>query len=275
MKGNKGDTFNPPLGAPPSIEWKAVGELLVDHSYQRQALGAKDGAAVIKRIAQNWDWRLCAPLTVSRRVDPVAFYVIDGQHRLEAARLRGDIAHLPCITSTFGTIAEEAACFVDVNTKRKQISSLDNFRAQLASGNESAMRISRAIHDAGLSVAPHGNFHHWRPGQISAIGGIRGAIARYGVDVAQAALVTVAKCFDGEVLRYSGRILGGLYPLHKAPPPQLQPRAVSRRHRRQETGILVRPDGPPAGEARRNPRKRDALRHGRCVHRIAPEVIAA
>jgi hypothetical protein len=49
--------------------------------------------ALIRQIARHWDWDLCLPLVVSRRADG-SLYVIDGQHRLAAARIRGDIDHL-------------------------------------------------------------------------------------------------------------------------------------------------------------------------------------
>src|SRR5947207_2595614 len=87
--------FNPPLGRMPVLQFCAPGELAVDASYQR---GLEDTRSrdLIKRIAAHWNWDLCQPLVVARRQGG-ALYVIDGQHRLEAARQRGDIAQLPCV----------------------------------------------------------------------------------------------------------------------------------------------------------------------------------
>lgn len=206
--------FNPKKGAPPSIEFKAVSELEVDHSYQRSA---EDGAsrALITGIARDWDWRLCAPLTVARRDG--RFYVIDGQHRLEAAKLRGDVEFLPCIVSTFDTMAEEARCFIGVNTRRRQVSALETFKAELAAGDERAKRVNLVIAEAGLAVAAHSNPTAWKPMQISAIAGVRAALSRYGEVATRAALQDVAKAFPDQVLRYSGRILQALYAIHGDP----------------------------------------------------------
>lgn len=215
MKQRKAESFNPVRGSPPTIEWRPIGELQTDGTYQRAP-----ESSMIRHIASNWDWRLCAPLTVSRRLDPEGFYVIDGQHRLEAARLRSDIPHLPCIISTFGSIAEEAGCFVAVNSNRKRVTPLDTFRAQLAAGDARAIEISEIIHGAGLALARHSNFTNWKPGQISAIAGVRGALVRFGPDVARRALSLVARSWPDEVLQYSGRILAGLYPLIAKPPAQ-------------------------------------------------------
>jgi hypothetical protein len=206
-------TFGPMRGTPPTIEWRSVGELEVDPSYQRSP-----ETGLIRHIAMEWDWRLCAPLTVSRRIDPAGFFVIDGQHRLQAAKMRGDIPHLPCIISTFGSIAEEAGCFVAVNSHRKRVTPLDTFRAQLASGDARAVEISEIIHSAGLSLAKHSNFTSWRPRQISAISGVRGSLVRFGPEVTRRALALVARAWPDEILQYSGRVLAGLYPLLANPP---------------------------------------------------------
>jgi hypothetical protein len=215
-------TFQPVRGVPPSIEWVALDGLQIDPHYQR-SLEAKDSTPLIRQIATHWDWRLCAPLTVSRRIDPPGLYVIDGQHRLSAARMRGDIPHLPCIVSTFGSIAEEARCFVAVNTKRKRVTPLDTFRAQLAAGDASAVQVSEIIHDSGLSVARHSNHLSWKPGQISCVSGVRNAIARHGVAVTRQALGAVAAAWPDEILQYAGRILAGLYPLFAKPPVKFDP----------------------------------------------------
>ena len=84
-----------PLGNPPTLEWVALDRLLVDDSYQRRA---DDGRSkvLIGQIARGWDWRLYQPLSVSRRAGGELF-VVDGQHRLAAARMRGDIPHLPVV----------------------------------------------------------------------------------------------------------------------------------------------------------------------------------
>lgn len=209
----KAPQFPAVRGTPPTIEWRSVDDLAVDSHYQRAA-----EAAMVQKIAAAWDWRLCAPLTVSRRIDPPGFFVIDGQHRLEAAKRRGDIPHLPCIISTFGSIAEEAGCFVAVNTSGRRVTPLDTFRAQLAAGDERAVEVSEIIHAAGLTIARHTNHTAWKPGQIAAVSGVRGAVVNYGPTVTRQALDTIAHAWPDEVLQYAGAILSGLYRLFAKPP---------------------------------------------------------
>lgn len=71
--------FRQPIGSMPSIEWVHTSELTVDQSYQR-SIDNEGSRRLIASIAANFDWRLCAPLVVSRRGDGSKI-IIDGQHR--------------------------------------------------------------------------------------------------------------------------------------------------------------------------------------------------
>ena len=212
----KSSAFAAIAGTPPSIEWRPTDELLVDLAYQRSC-EERASQSAIATIAHQWDWRLCAPLTVSRRGDPEKCYVIDGQHRLEAAKLRGDIPYLPCIISRFESLEEEARCFVAVNTARKKITALDTHRASLAAGNTSAVRIQRVIDAAGLSLAPHMNFISWRPLQITCIAGVAGALRAMGEKQVVDALTDLAAMAPDKVLRYAGTMLKGIYAVRAKP----------------------------------------------------------
>ena len=81
-------TFRPPIGPMPSIEWVHTSELTVDYSYQR-TIDNEGSRRLITSIAANFDWRLCVPLVVSRRMDGTKV-IIDGQHRWAAAVRRGE-----------------------------------------------------------------------------------------------------------------------------------------------------------------------------------------
>ena len=199
--------FDPPLGMMPVLCLCAPGALRIDASYQR---GMEEPVSqnLIARIARGWNWDLCQPLTVSRRANG-HLYVIDGQHRLAAARRRGDIAELPCVVVNYADAAAEAASFVAINQQRKALSKLDLFRAAVASGQPRALAISRALAKAGLSIAPHSNFTCWKPGAVLFIGGIERAWERNGEAIAVAALNALAAAFAGQVLRYGGTLYRG------------------------------------------------------------------
>src|SRR3546814_16693938 len=110
-------------GSPPAPQFAQIDQLLVDDSYQRSIEGGASQRLIVK-IAENWDWRLCLPLIVSRRQG--ALYVIDGQHRYEAAKLRGDIRDLPIVLFDFDDPKAEAELFVPANRRRRRMGGLDD-----------------------------------------------------------------------------------------------------------------------------------------------------
>ncbi len=202
------DKFAPARGRLPALQFMAPDELAIDPTYQRSIEG-EDSQRLIGSIAREWNWDLCLPLVVSRRPDGNLF-VIDGQHRLEAARLRGDITHLPCVVGNYGDAATEAANFVRLNQRRRPLAKIDLFKAAVAAGDEQAVAISNAIEAAGLEVAPHMTAAGWKPGMIGNIGGIEATWKRYGAHVAAEALQCLSTAFAGQVLRYAGSIYPGI-----------------------------------------------------------------
>lgn len=202
--------FNEPVGRMPTLQFCRPAELRIDPAYQR-SLETVASKKLVQRIAREWNWDLCQPLVAARRVDLTErLFVIDGQHRLAAARLRGDIGQLPCVIVTHASVADEAAAFVKLNQQRQPLSGLDLFKAAVASGDGEAVAIVGAVEAAGLAIAPHSNPYCWKPGQVSNIGGIRQVWRRFGEAVTAAALRVLAQAFGGQVLQYAGTIFPGI-----------------------------------------------------------------
>lgn len=155
--------YVPPIGELPEIRWVLCRDLSVDHAYQRMA-EEPSSQRLIRHIAENWDWRLCAPLTVSDRAPPESgLYVIDGQHRLASAFARGDIDELPCIISKFNGIEDEARLFVALNSARRQVGEVEKFHARVASKDHYALAAKRVIVDSGMTVARYTDAQFWKP----------------------------------------------------------------------------------------------------------------
>lgn len=98
----------------------------IDKRYQRAI------SAMISQLIKEWDDKKCLFLLVSYR-DGV-FYIIDGQHRWEAAKARG-ISHLPCIIFTGLTWQEEARIFAEQNKNITKLTPFDTFKANVACGD--------------------------------------------------------------------------------------------------------------------------------------------
>lgn len=195
-------------GRPPVLQSISPDDLLVDDTYQRAA-NNEQGNALIRRIAHSWDWSLCQPLVVSRRAND-ELYVIDGQHRLAAAKMRGDIGFLPCVIINYPDPAAEAAGFVALNQQRRPLTRIELFRAAVVAGDPVCCEIVEAMDAIGLSLAPHATATAWKPGQIGQIGGIETVWRLRGRDVGKWSLKVIADAFSGEVLSRVGTIFPGI-----------------------------------------------------------------
>lgn len=199
--------FSPAKGEPPSIELIPVAKLQIDPSYQR-SIETTTSRKLIDAIAQGWDWRLCPPLLVSRRA--TGMFVIDGQHRTEAAKLRGDILWLPCCVSDYASVAEEAEIFVAANRKRRAVSKGDTLRAARAAGDPAAVAIFEALEAAGLTLAPHNNNKALKPGEINCVVALIRCHDQYGDELLGAALRLMSIAFVDQVIGQAAPLLRGI-----------------------------------------------------------------
>jgi hypothetical protein len=205
-----------PLGAPPTIEWIGVDRLSIDDAYQRST-DNDASRRLIASIAAKFDWRLCAPLVVSRRPDG-RMAVIDGQHRTLAAKRRADIPHLPCCVFSYDGPEEEARMFIAANRARKPMNRLDDFHAALAAADNEALEIQRLVTDAGLTIARNTSSAAWKPGEIAFTASIASTMRKHGAAVTSAALTNLAEAFPSQRVVHSGSIFLGLVKVLAHPP---------------------------------------------------------
>lgn len=199
---------NPPLGTLPVLQYCAPDQLKIDETYQR-SLEAPSSQTLIRRIAMYWDWGLCQPLFVARRANG-GLYVVDGQHRLEAAKLRGDIWQLPCVVASFETAADEAASFVALNQQRRPLNQMQLFKAALAAGDNEAGTIQSALAEAGLWIGSSPDLTIQKPGALVCISALQKCVRVHGEKILRASLQVLALAWKGEVLRYAGTIYPGI-----------------------------------------------------------------
>jgi hypothetical protein len=200
--------INDAVGMRPSLEFRPLPHLNIDPAYQR-SIDTGSSQKLIRRIAGNWNWDMCQPLVVAKREDGT-LWVIDGQHRLAAARLRHDIYDLPCVIVPSASRSAEAKAFVALNQERRPLTALDLFKAALEAGDGDAQAIARAMAAAGLTLAHTTNYDSLKPGQIVNVGGLQRVHAAHGEAVVRDALAIGAAAFEGQALRYFGTIFPGI-----------------------------------------------------------------
>jgi hypothetical protein len=213
--------FLPPIGSQPTIEWIHLNRLSIDEAYQRSTENEASRRLIIG-IASRFDWRLCAPLVVSRRTDET-LTIIDGQHRWMAASQRHDIPQLPCCVFRYESTKEEARMFILANRARKPMNRLDDYFAALAAADEDALEIQQLVMDAGLQVARNTSSTAWGPGEIAFTAAISNSVRKFGPAITSAVLTNMAEAFPDQKLSHGGAIFGGLVRIMSKPAPDFDP----------------------------------------------------
>jgi hypothetical protein len=108
--------------------------LKINHNYQRETSNMR-----VAEIRAKWSWVSCGALIVAERDGEL--WVLDGQHRLEAAKARSDIQKMPCLIFQTSGVQEEAEGFIDTNVNRKPVATFDKWKALIVSGDPLAQRI--------------------------------------------------------------------------------------------------------------------------------------
>jgi len=120
-------------------------KLSIDHRYQRRAVDQK-----VLRMARDFSWVAFGAITVNRRGDQM--YVVDGQHRLEAALRRDDVSEVPCVVFSLSDAQLEAQAFLDLNGNRKPMTSFEKFKGEIFAENEIPVFVNKLIIDSGRTV---------------------------------------------------------------------------------------------------------------------------
>lgn len=204
----KKSQIGPITGNPPSLEWLSVAALMIEPAYQRATDGSKS-QRIIAGMVKQWRWPLCQPLVVTRREDR-SIYVIDGQHRLEGAKRRGDIPHLPCVVLAAMPQEREAEAFVELNTTRQALSQIDLFAAMLAAGDPTALRVEALMRETGWTLARHTNSAIYKPGELVCAPMLVRAAKQMGEAAVRNALTTLREAWPDTPVRTASRLLQAL-----------------------------------------------------------------
>lgn len=171
--------------------------LQVHPDYQRDVILPK-----VIEITANWSWVGAGAIVVGERNGE--FWVIDGQHRVLAAKRRSDITHLPCIVFQTEGVKQEAIGFLDLNTSRKPVNSIGKFKAMLAAGDESAIAVHRILKKLGITLNPN-------PKKAKELGSVGWAIRRVREDAEKLEIVMRVACDLSHDMPIREKLLEGLW----------------------------------------------------------------
>lgn len=123
-----------------------ISEFSVDPSVQRQLNEPR-----VAKLAKDFNPKMLGLITASKRLDGRS-YILDGQHRIAAARKAGYNGYVATRLYESLTVAEEAALFLDLNDTRK-VNALDKFLVRATMGEPAAVALKDALERVGLSAS--------------------------------------------------------------------------------------------------------------------------
>jgi hypothetical protein len=156
----RGSTRRKPLYVPVKNEkgnllWINKSQLYIDTQYQRPLT-----PKLVGRIMANWSWVSCGTLLVSKRPSSGKFFILDGQHRWEAACQLPLIRDLPCLLFELDTVQDEAIGFLASNTERKIPTLANQFKALLTTGDSAAKALYELANEAERDVGAPSDGDH-------------------------------------------------------------------------------------------------------------------
>jgi hypothetical protein len=151
-------------------------QLNISQGYQRDQVKLNR----VEQIAMAPNLNAFGLLIVAHREGK--YWVVDGQHRWQAACKRNDMDMLPCLVHDSKSERDEAELYCLINLNRSAVSALDRYRALLTSGDGTATDIAVCLEALDIRVMTHAS----GPRQLSCIGKVWSMAAR---DIKQCELV--------------------------------------------------------------------------------------
>jgi len=182
------DMANPViLDQPGRFQLVHKGLLNIDHEYQRTNVQE----SIVKKIATRFSWVKFGVLLAAERPDKMLF-LFDGQHRKLGSDRIDAIETVPCMIYQSTGRSSEAKYFLEIQTDRTKVTSLDKFRAQLTANDPVAVFCQNMIAASGYAVAPNGAVR-----TVGIISSIYRCMTK-NPDATRAAWETCVRLFDGK-----------------------------------------------------------------------------
>jgi hypothetical protein len=122
-----------------------LSQLFIDESYQRPL------SNFYRTIIKKFDPALLEVLKVSQRPRD-RYAVMDGQTRLAALRQLGVLEETACLVYSNLTPEQEADLFARFGTERRNLSTLDRFKAKVRAGEPGALAINAIADHHGFQI---------------------------------------------------------------------------------------------------------------------------
>lgn len=178
-----------------------IGDLHIDQNYQRPLSEGR-----VRQITKDFKTDKLGALMISQRDGH--YYVIDGQHRLVAARKYG-LRFVPCVVYYNLNAEDEATLRLAFNT-RKPDTAAEIFRLQLARQDAATLAVKEIVEDVGLRIHLSGGTIN--PRAIRCVGILMRiySASRNGDQLLAHALTVDYHAWPDDYLARAGHIIQGL-----------------------------------------------------------------
>lgn len=179
-----------------------VDELFVDHTYQRELDGTR-----AHKLAASWDRRLAGVIEVSDRGPDHSprYAVIDGQHRMQAAKLLDPAPFMVATIHEGLSVADEARLFDRLNRQRRQPTTWDHWRARKSTAATEVLALEAVVNGLGLRID-----NTPTEGNVRCTATLEKLYRLGGADLVHETLKLIVGVWDVRRDAYDAPIVGGL-----------------------------------------------------------------
>lgn len=157
----------------------------------------------VKRYADNYDPCIFGVILVNHRDND--YYIIDGQHRVEVAKMR-HIESVLCQVLEGLSYEEECEKFLKLNSERKELNANQSFKARVERGDKNALKLVEILNKYGFTYNPDRGVRG--DNMIGAIKTLEEIVKQNGYNMVERILSVcrnawygAASCFDVNILR--------------------------------------------------------------------------
>lgn len=177
----------------------SIKNLKTDMSYQSPVKEAQ-----VKKIVKAFDPNKLHTIVVNRRMNGL-FYVIDGQHRVEALKRLG-ILWVEATIHNGLTIEQEAEMYYGINDRPTK-SPNSKGKAELMFNDPIAIEIDKAVRNAGLQVDYDRQNHSY--GFITAYQALKTVNKKHGPEHLELVLTLIREAFGNDSRHFQGYVIQG------------------------------------------------------------------
>lgn len=207
-----------------------------------------------KKIAAYWDDKLAGVIVVSKKN---GYYdIIDGQHRVVGAKMAGK-KYLPCLVYHNMTTEEDAAIFVQLDKKRKNLNTFDYVKASKVANDEIVTSMYEVAGMVGFTIEKNKGDN-----KICAVRSLLNVLQSSGKDGALDVLRVLRSTWDGDKESLKGEMIEGMDLLLKTYGNSINhDRVVQKLKMVQPYKIIAEANAESAGGRKRKRVARVMLRH--------------